>query len=311
MAQVAAIKKNPRRKNIPLIERQEAIAGYILLLPNFIGFLIFTAIPVIAGFAISFTDYTGFPGFGFVGISNYVKMIRDSQFIAALKNNFFYSFTSVPLTITISLLLALMLNKGIALRDMFKTLYFFPTLTSTVAVSSVFMLLFEPNNGPINHFLAALRIPVEYLPRWFFSSKTALITVVIVVVWKQVGYYMVMFLAGLKNIPVHLYEAARIDGANSWQCFRHVTLAMLSPTTFMVTILSIIWSFQVFDIINITTKGGPGRATTVLVFRIYQEAFRDWRMGYASAIAYFLFMIILVVTLIQWQGQKTWVNNDD
>lgn len=302
---------NFRKKGIPPIERQEAIAGYVLLLPNFIGFLIFTAIPVMAGFVISFTDYTGFPGLGFVGISNYIKMVRDSQFIAALKNNLFYSFTSVPLTIVVSLLLALMLNKGIALRDLFKTLYFFPTLTSTVAVSSVFMLLFEPNNGPINHFLAALRIPEEYLPRWFFSSKTALITVVIVVVWKQVGYYMVMFLAGLKNIPAHLYEAARIDGANSWQCFRHVTLAMLSPTTFMVTILSIIWSFQIFDIINITTKGGPGRATTVLVFRIYQEAFRDWRMGYASAIAYFLFMIVLLVTLVQWQGQKAWVNNDD
>jgi multiple sugar transport system permease protein/alpha-1,4-digalacturonate transport system permease protein len=119
-----------------------------------------------------------------------------------------------------------------------------------------------------------------------------------------------MFLAGLKNIPGHLYEAARIDGANSLQCFRHVTLPMLSPTTFMVTILSIIASFQVFDIINVTTKGGPGRATTVLVFRIYREAFSNWRMGYASAIAYFLFVVILVVTLIQWQGQKRWVNED-
>jgi multiple sugar transport system permease protein/alpha-1,4-digalacturonate transport system permease protein len=122
---------------------------------------------------------------------------------------------------------------------------------------------------------------------------------------------MIMFMAGLKNIPSHLYEAARIDGASNWQCFRHVTWPMLSPTTFMVTILSIIASFQVFDIINITTKGGPGRATTVLVFRIYREAFRDWKMGYASAIAYFLFMIILAVTVIQWQGQKRWVNNDD
>jgi multiple sugar transport system permease protein/alpha-1,4-digalacturonate transport system permease protein len=237
-------------------------------------------------------------------------MFRDSQFLAALRNNLVYSLTSVPLTILVSLLLALLLNKGVFLGDAFKTLYFFPNLTSTVAVSCVFMLLFEPNNGPVNHFLASLGIPAEILPRWFFSSRTALFTVVIVVVWKQAGYYMIMFLAGLKNIPSHLSEAARIDGANSWQCFRHVTWPMLSPTTFMVTILSIIASFQVFDIINVTTKGGPGRATTVLVFRIYREAFRDWRMGYASAIAYFLFMIILLVTLVQWQGQKKWVSDD-
>jgi multiple sugar transport system permease protein/alpha-1,4-digalacturonate transport system permease protein len=292
------------------VKRREAITGYLYLLPNFIGFLTFTAIPVVVGLAISFTNYSGFPGASFVGLANYARMFRDSQFLAALKNNLFYSLTCVPLTILVSLLLALLLNKPVFLGNVFKTLYFFPNLTSTVAVSCVFMLLFEPNNGPVNHFLASLGISAEILPRWFFSSRTALFTVVIVVVWKQAGYYMIMFLAGLKNIPLHLYEAARIDGASSWQCFRHVTWPMLSPTTFMITILSIIASFQVFDIINVTTKGGPGRATTVLVFRIYREAFRDWRMGYASAIAYFLFMIILTVTLIQWQGQKKWVNDD-
>jgi multiple sugar transport system permease protein/alpha-1,4-digalacturonate transport system permease protein len=292
-------------------QKQEAVAGYLYLLPNFIGFFLFTALPVVAGLVISFTNYAGFSGAVFVGISNYVKMISDTQFIAALKNNIFYSLTSVPLTMLVALLMALMLNRKLFLGDTFKTLYFFPNLTSTVAISCVFMLLFEPSNGPINHLLSLAGVPEEMLPRWFFSTKTALITVVTVVVWKQAGYYMIMFLAGLKNIPSHLYEAARIDGANNWQCFCHVTWPMLSPTTFMVTILSIIASFQVFDIINLTTKGGPGRATSVLVFRIYQEAFRDWRMGYASAIAYFLFMIILLITLIQWQGQKKWVNSDD
>jgi multiple sugar transport system permease protein/alpha-1,4-digalacturonate transport system permease protein len=293
------------------MERREALSGYLFVLPNFLGFLIFTAVPVVMGLLISFTNYSGFPGAVFVGLTNYLRMFRDSQFIAALKNNLFYALTCVPLTMLVSLLLALMLNRKIMFADMFKTLYFFPNLTSTVAVSCVFMLLFEPNSGPVNHFLAFIGIPEAMLPRWFFSTKTALFTVVLVVVWKQAGYYMIMFMAGLKNIPSHLYEAARIDGASNWQCFRHVTWPMLSPTTFMVTILSIIASFQVFDIINITTKGGPGRATTVLVFRIYREAFRDWKMGYASAIAYFLFMIILAVTVIQWQGQKKWVNNDD
>jgi multiple sugar transport system permease protein/alpha-1,4-digalacturonate transport system permease protein len=298
-------------KCVSRMRRKKAAVGYLYLLPNFIGFFLFTALPVFAGLVISFTNYTGFRNAVFVGVSNYIKMFGDTQFIAALKNNIVYSLTSVPFTMLAALLMALALNRKLFLGDLFKTLYFFPNLTSTVAVSCVFMLLFEPNNGPVNHVLALAGIPAENLPGWFFSTKTALITVVIVVVWKQAGYYMIMFLAGLKNIPTHLYEAARIDGANKWQCFCYVTWPMLSTTTFMVTILSIIASFQVFDIINLTTRGGPGRATTVLVYRIYREAFRDWQMGYASAIAYFLFLVILLVTLIQWQGQKKWVNTDD
>ena len=297
------------RKMSPM-ERKEAAAGCLYLLPNFLGFLTFTAIPIFMGLGISFSDYSGFSGAKLVGIANYAKMFRDSQFIAALTNNLFYSAASVPLTILAALVLAVMLNRGIPGGGIFKTVYFFPNLTSMVAVSCVAMLLFEPARGPLNQFLRTLGVPEESLPQWFFSTKSAMMTVVTVVVWKQAGYYMIMFMAGLKNIPPHLYEAARIDGANSWQCFRHVTWPMLSPTTFMVTILCIIGSFQVFDIINVTTKGGPGRATTVLVFRIYREAFSNWKMGYASAIAYSLFMIILAVTLIQWQGQKKWVNDD-
>jgi multiple sugar transport system permease protein/alpha-1,4-digalacturonate transport system permease protein len=180
-----------------------------------------------------------------------------------------------------------------------------------VAVGCVALFMFEPNKGPINQLLKAVTgLPTESLPKWFFSSRTALGTVVATVVWKQAGYYMVMFMGGLKNIPSHLYEAARVDGAGPVRTFFSITWPMLSPTTFMVTILLFIASFQTFDIINVTTEGGPGRATSVLVFRIYREAFRDWKMGYASAIAYFLFLIILVVTLVQWHGQKNWVNDD-
>jgi multiple sugar transport system permease protein/alpha-1,4-digalacturonate transport system permease protein len=298
-----------RRKRSRL-EKQEAITGYLFLLPNFIGFLVFTCAPIIIGLYISFTEYSGFGSPKWLGLANYLRMFRDSQFKAALLNNLLYSVTSVPLTILVALLLALMLNKGLFGNGLFKTIYFFPNLTSMVAVSCVAMLLFEPVQGPINRLLLGFGVPEEYLPQWFFSTKSALMTVVLVVVWKQAGYYMIMFLGGLKNIPPHLYEAAKIDGANTWDCFRHVTWPMLSPTTFMVTILCVIGSFQVFDIINVTTKGGPGRATTVLVFRIYREAFSSWRIGYASAIAYFLFVIVLIVTLIQWRGQKRWVNDD-
>lgn len=297
-----------RQKSSSKMERKEWLAGYLFLLPNFLGFLIFTGIPVIMGFIISLTDYTGFGKMNFVGIQNYMKMFRDSGFIIAMKNNFFYTISSVPLTILFALLLALALNNKMYFGNGFKTIYFFPNLTSMVAVGCVWLQLFEPKAGPINQFLA--RLGMDNTPKWFWSTATALFSIVIIVVWKQAGYYMIMFLGGLKSIPTHLYEAAKIDGASAMKTFWYITWPMLSPTTFMVTILTFIASFQVFDIINVTTEGGPGRSTTVLVMRIYQEAFRYGRMGYASAIGYFLFLIVFLVTIVQWRVQKKWVNDD-
>lgn len=288
------------------LNRREWVAGYLFLLPNFLGFLVFTGIPVVMGFLISLTDYTGYGKMNFVGFSNYVKMFHDSDFLNALTNNLYYSLTSVPLTILFALLLALALNRKLYGGSVFQTIYFFPNLTSMVAVGCVWLQLFESKKGPVNQILTNT-FGVEHPPKWFWGAGTALLTVVIVVVWKQAGYYMVMFLGGLKNIPSHLYEAAKIDGAGPWQTFWNVTWPMLSPTTFMITILTFIGSFQVFDIINVTTEGGPGRATEVLVMRIYKEAFKYGRMGYASAIGYFLFLIIFIITLIQWRGQKKWV----
>lgn len=297
------------RKRSNKMQQREAIAGYLCLLPNFFGFAIFTIVPVVMGFLISLTDYNGFPGFEFVGLRNYVKMFSDTMFKTALKNNLIYSFSVVPLTLLVSLALALALNKKRAWNGFFKTVYFFPSLTSMVAIGCVAMMIFQPAGGIVNQLLEFFGMAGEHLPRWFNSTSTALLTIIIVVVWKQAGYYMIIFMGGLKNIPEHLYEAAKIDGAKNWKCFLHVTWPMLSPTTFMVAILCFISSFQVFDIIQITTDGGPGRSTMVLVYRIFKEAFQDWKMGYASAIAYFLFLIIFVITLIQWRGQKKWVND--
>jgi multiple sugar transport system permease protein len=305
-ATLRATRANPR---LSMAGRREATAGYLYLVPNFIGFLVFTAIPIIAGFVMSFTDFNGFSG-QFVGLSNYARLFRDTQFKAAFVNNMVYSLASVPLTVVAALLFALALNRKMFGVNFFKTIFFFPNLTSMVAVGCVAMLLFMPANGPVNNLLRAMGVSEANLPQWFFSTKTAMLTVIIMVVWKQAGYYMIMFMGGLKGISPNLYEAARIDGANAWKVFGNVTWPMLSPTTFMVTILCFIYSFQVFDIINVTTQGGPGRATSVLVFRIYREAFKNWKMGYASAIAYVLFLIILIITLIQWRGQKNWVNDD-
>ncbi len=285
---------------------RELASGILFLLPNFLGFAVFTALPVLLGLVISFSDYNGFKQFSLVGFENYIHMFQDEYFRISLLNNIFFTATSVPLTILASLLMALALNKPISGGSAFKTVYFFPSITSMVAVGIIWSLLFNVSSGPVNAFLRNLG--VQNPPGWLTSTKWAMFAVVLVSVWRGAGYYMVMILAGLKTIPGHLYEAADVDGANPFQKFWRITLPSLSPTMFLVTIMSIISSFQVFDLVSVMTKGGPGRATNVLVYRIYQEGFKYMKFGYASAMAYFLFLIILVVTLVQFRGQKKWVS---
>ena len=280
--------------------------GYLFLLPNFLGFFVFMAIPIILGFIISLTNYNGFNKFDFVGLKNYINMFTDEYFIVSLWNNIKYTLITVPLTVVVSLALAVAVNTGIKGSKLFRTLYFLPHITSMVAVGIVWSLIFNPSTGPINQVLRALGI--ENVPQWLSSSALALPTIMMISVWKQAGYYMIIFVAGLQAIPRQLYEAASIDGAGKVRQFFKITLPMLSPTMFMVIILNIINSFQVFDLVNLMTQGGPGRSTNVLVYRIYQEGFRNLNFGYASAMAYFLFMIVLVITLIQFRGQKKWDN---
>lgn len=297
MEQNLSIKKNKIKK--------EWIKGYLFILPNFIGFFIFMAVPIIMGLVISFTDYSGFGIPNFIGLKNYIEMFQDEYFQVSLLNNLLYTIVTVPGTIVVSLLLAVAVNTGIKGKSFFKTMFFFPTITSMVAVGIVWSMIVNPYTGPLNQFLKA--VGIENPPMWLASSDTALFTVMFVAIWKQAGYYMVILLAGLQSIPKQLYEAAEIDGAGAVARFFKITLPMLSPTMFMVVILNIINSFQVFDLINIMTEGGPGRSTNVLVYRIYQEGFQQLRFGYASAMAYFLFLIVLIVTLIQFRGQKKWV----
>lgn len=285
------------------------LIGYLFILPSFIGFFVFIGIPIVMGAGISFTDYNGFNQFNFVGWSNYANMFKDEYFLISLKNNLIYALGTVPAIIVLALLLAVAVNTKVKGKGIFKTLFFFPTISSMIAVGIIWTLLFDPSKGIINEVLRT--IGVQNPPQWLVSSKTALLSVMIVAVWKNAGYYMVMFLGGLQQIPRHLYESAEIDGASKVRQFFSITLPMLSPTMFMVVILNIINSFQVYDLIAIMTDGGPGRATNVLVYRIYQEGFNYLRYGYASAMAYFLFLIILVITLIQFRGQKKWVTYMD
>jgi multiple sugar transport system permease protein len=297
-----------KKKKYTAMQKKEWFWGYLFIFPNFVGFIAFFAIPVIFGLVVSLSNYNGFRRFDFVGLSNFINLFSDKFFITALKNNIYYSLIYVPLAIFSALLLALPLNGDHRLNGFYKTVFYFPSITSIVAIGIVWSIIMGPATGPLNAFLRA--IGIENPPRWIASTKTALLSIIIIMAWKNAGYYMIMFLGGLKSIPVQLYEAARIDGANAWQVFSRITWPMLSPTTFMVFILCFISSFQVFDAINIMTQGGPGTATTVIVFRIYQDGFISLKFGYASAMAYFLFLIILVITLIQFWGQKKWVNYD-
>lgn len=285
-------------------KREERIA-FGFLLPNLLGFLVFTLVPVVAGLVLSLTNYDGFSKMEFVGIDNFKRLFKDGYFYTALGNNIYYTVVSVSFTLIIALGLAVLLQQKLRGSEVFKTIFFFPQLTSSVAFGIIFMALFR-GSGPINGVLEALGAASP--PKWLTSTDWSMTTITIVSVVKNFGYYMVLFIAGLQGIPEDLYEAASLDGANSWQKFKKITLPMLSPTTFLCSVMCLINSFKVFDLVNIMTDGGPGRSSNVLVYRIYQEAFRNYDFGYASAYAVILFMIVFVITMIQFRRQKNWVN---
>ncbi len=287
-------------------ERHALKNGLIFITPNCIGFLVFIFIPVVVSFGLSFTDWDGFSPARFIGIQNYIKMFSSTSFLISLKNTIIYTVVFVPATLALSLLVAVALNRGVRGVKFFRTAFFLPHLSASVAVAVVWQLLYHPTMGPINQFLMTLG--VDSPPKWLSSKDWAMLAVIIMSVWKSIGYYMIIFLAGLQGIPDYLYEASTIDGASKIQQFFKITIPSLSPTIFFCTIIGIIGSFKVFDQVYMLTEGGPGRATNVLAYTVYMEAFTRHRFGYASAIAYILFIMILVVTIIQFRGQKKWVN---
>lgn len=298
-------RQNKEKVKLSKMARREEITGYLFLMPNIVGFLIFTLVPVIWGLLLSLTNYDGFGNVSFVGLDNFIKLFRDGYFYTALKNNLYYSIVSVILTLVFGLLLAVLLQQKLRGSELFKTVFFFPQLTSSVAFGVIFMALFR-GDGPVNG--ALMSIGVSNPPKWLTSTAWSMTTIIIVSVIKNMGYYMVLFLSGLQSISEELYEAASLDGANAWRKFLGITLPLLSPTTFLCTVMCIINSFKVFDLVNIMTDGGPGRSSNVLVYRIYQEAFQNYKFGYASAYAVILFLLVFVVTMVQFRGQKKWVN---
>lgn len=288
------------------IIRRNRRNAYCFLLPNLIGFILFTFIPVISAFVLSFMQWDGANTATFIGLDNFKQLFNDSTFIISFWNTIYYSLATVPLTIVTSLILAILLNKGIKGLKFFRALHFFPHIASIVAVAVVWQFLYNPDLGPINMFLKTIGIINP--PRWTASVDWAMPAVILMSVWKSSGYYMVMFLAGLQGIPNSLYEVADIDGASAFKKFWYVTLPMLSPTMFFVVIVCLINSFKVFTQIYIMTEGGPGRATSVLVYTIYNQAFLNFKFGYASAMALVLFAMVFIISVIQFKVQEKWVN---
>ena len=286
-------------------ERKDASAAAIFLLPNLVGFLVFMVGPTIGSIAISFSSWSLLNAPTFAGLQNYSDLLKDSVFWQTLGNTAYYVFVKVPLNMFLSLLLASFLNKEIHGRNALRTIFFLPMVASSVSVALIWQPLLDPTSGMVNKLLSFIHLgPYP----WILSPNWAMPSVIMVATWKELGYFMVIFLAGLQGISSTYYEAAEIDGANAVQSFWHITVPLISPTTFFVLITSIIGSFQIFDLTTVLTNGGPANATNTLVMYVYQAGFKFFRMGYASAVAYALFIIILAFTLIQNQLSKRWVH---
>ena len=287
---------------------RDTIIAYSFIAPNFIGFAVFTLIPLVFALILSFLHWDGANRIQFAAMYNFVRLWGDAVFHRAFWNTVLYTAGVVPITLASALLLAILLNQKIRARKFFRTVSFFPYVASLVAVAAVWNFIFSPTYGPVNNVLNALTgIPVERLPGWAADRHWAIPTVIFFSVWKNMGYYMVIYLAGLQGVNPELYEAANLDGASNQQRFIHVTLPQLAPTSFFILMMLVISSFKVYDIFINIFAGGDNQLTNttrVLVYQIYNTAFRSLEFGYASAIAMVLFVMVTGITLVQFNLEK-------
>lgn len=292
------------KKILSFLSNNQAFMGWVFIFPALIGTFIFIIIPVFFSFGLSFLKWDLINKAEFVGFNNYIDIFSSPIFGKILLNTIVYAISTSILAVIIPLVLACILNSKIRGSDFFKTAYFLPFITPMIVIAVVWQWIFDPNIGILNHILH-LNI------NWLYDKSFAMPAIIIVSVWKLIGYNMVIFLAGLSALNQSLFEVARIDGANAYQTFRHVTVPLLSPTIFFVVVITCISSFQVFDLVYMMTQGGPLDSTNVLVYAVYKNAFEFFKIGTASAIAYVLFGIILVLTIIQWQLRKKLVFIED
>lgn len=277
--------------------------GYVFMSPWLLGFLLFTAGPMIASALLSFMKYEIVVPPKWTGTYNYTRLFSDSLFYKSLANTAYYTFLAVPLQLTVALLMALMMNLKLKFINVFRTMYYMPSIVPIVASVLLWMWIFNPEFGLANAILARFGVRAQ---AWFYDPKMVKNTFIIMSLW-GVGGQMIIYLAGLQGIPEHLYEAAKIDGAGTLAMFRRITLPMLSPTIFFNLIMGIIGSFQVFTSAFIATNGGPKDESLFYVLYLYRNAWEFWRMGYACAMAWILFVIVLTLTLAQFRLANVWV----
>ncbi|MBS6865873.1 MAG: carbohydrate ABC transporter permease [Ruthenibacterium sp.] len=290
-----------RRLNL---KQREALTGWLFVSPALIGFGIFTFGAILYSLYLSFTDYNLLGSPEWLGLENYIRAFTNDQyFYQYFGNTFYFALVLVPVVLVISLFLAILINKKVGkIAKAYRVALFLPSITSTVAVSMVWLWIFNPDMGIMNNFLTA--IGFHNPPMWLSDPEWSKPALIIMRVWQMSGYYMLLFLAGLQTIPETLYEAAEVDGASSWQKFRRITVPMLSNTTFVVVILLVIESFNMFESIFVMTEGGPLGSTSTIMYYIYEQGFMSYNMGYASALAWIFFALILVFTLIQFRFRR-------
>lgn len=294
-----------RKRGFPLSMRaHEEIAGYLFILPWLLGFLVFTAGAMVYSLYLSFFNADFMTEFTFAGLANYKQMLfEDELWSKAISNTAYFSLVSVPLLTILALLIALLLNQKVVGLSIFRTIYYLPSVVQGVAVAILWVWLFHPDFGPINGLLRLFGIPG---PAWLSTEEWAMPAVIIMSLW-GVGGSMIIFLAGLQGIPQSFYDAAEIDGAGTLACFWHITVPMMTPTIFFSLVLGLIGSLQMFTQAYVMTRGGPNNATLTYVMHIYNKGFQQFNFGYASALAWVLFVIILVLTLLIMKSSSLWV----
>ena len=286
------------------LARREAIEGYIGISPWLIGFAIFMAFPILASLGLSFTNWRITVAPEWVGLRNYIRMFTtDPDFYQSLKVTFTYVAISLPLNLVVGLCLAMLLNAKVPALGFFRTLFYLPVVLSGVSVALMWMWLLNPDYGVVNTLLALIGIQG---PQWFWHPNTALLSVALMSLWR-VGGSVIIYLAGLQNVPPHLYEAAEMDGAGFWAKLFNVTLPMLTPTIFFQLVMELIEAFRVFTAVYVITNGGPVRSTLFYMFYMFRSAFVDFEMGYASALAWLISVIIMAFTLLVFKSSALWV----
>ncbi len=289
--------------------RRETVAGYLFLSPAILLFLVFIAGPLGGAIVLSLFEWDLLTPARYVGLQNYRELFRDDEARTAIVNSFVFTFWSIVLHLGLGMLLALAVSRTMSpvLRYFLRTAFFFPLLISWAAVSLIWLYILDPSFGFFNYYVEQVGLTPE---SWLVSPTWAMPAIILVDLWHTIGFTFIILVAGLQGVPGHLYEAAMIDGAGPLRRFWNVTIPMLTPTLFFVVVLNFIGAFQIFEPMFIMTQGGPGDATKSIVFQIYETGFRSFEMGYASALALVIFVVIMIVTLLQLRLSRYWVHHD-